>query len=421
MVTMQEMKDSGVEWIGEIPVDWEVKPLKAILLERKENNNPIRTNFILSLTNDRGVIPYLDKGAVGNKSKDKISDYKLAYPNDIVLNSMNIIIGSVGLSQYFGCVSPVYYMLYSRDKCYNIKYYNYLFQCEPFQRSLRGIGNGILEIRMRIQMSKLNQVKLLVQNCNIQQKIVNHLDVKCLEIENAIIKTNNTIEEYKKLKQSIITEAVTKGLNPNVEMKDSGVEWIGEIPSHWNLRKIKYILSPLQREVFKTDDIITCFRNGEVTLRKNKKPDGYTVSDTEHGYQGVEIGDLVIHGMDAFAGAIGISDSRGKCTPVVHVCESKQYKRYYMYLIRSMAFNDVLMSLSEGIRIRSSDYRNWGKLSKILVQLPPIEEQIEISEYLDKKCNKIDNIISKKQSLVKELGSYKKSLIYECVTGKREL
>ena len=233
----REMKDSGVEWIGKIPREWEVKRLKNILLERKENNNPIKTKNILSLTNDRGVIPYSEKGNTGNKSKEDLTGYKIAYPNDIVLNSMNIVIGSVGLSKYYGCVSPVYYMLYSENN--RIEYYNYIFQTRVFQTSLKGLGNGILDIRMRIPMEKLNNVILPLPSLEEQEKIANYLDKKISNIDLIIEKTRATIEDYKKYKQSIITEAVTKGINPNVEMKDSGVEWIGEIPKEWEIDRLK--------------------------------------------------------------------------------------------------------------------------------------------------------------------------------------
>lgn len=204
-------------------------------------------------------------------------------------------------------------------------------------------------------------------------------------------------------------------------MKKSNIDYLGDVPNHWDIRRLKYVLTPLSREVLENDEVVTCFRDGEVTLRKNKKEEGYTFSDTENGYQGVEIGDLVIHGMDAFAGAIGISDSRGKCTPVVHVCDSKENKRYYMYFLRALALKDVFMALSDGVRIRSSDFRNWAKLAKFFVLVPPIEEQKEIVGFLDKKCNEIDDLINQKQLLLKEIDEYKKSLIYECVTGKREV
>lgn len=183
---MREMKDSGVEWIGEIPKDWEKKRLKAVLCERNVNNNPIKTDFILSLTNDRGVIPYTEKGESGNKSKDDLTGYKLAYPSDIVLNSMNVIIGSVGLSKYYGCVSPVYYMLYPRYENDCVRYYNYLFQTRELQSKLKGYGNGIMEIRMRIPMSKLNTVELPIPPYNVQYCIADYLDEKCSEIDNIV-------------------------------------------------------------------------------------------------------------------------------------------------------------------------------------------------------------------------------------------
>ena len=418
----RKMKDSGIEWIGEIPEGWEVKRLGAILQERNEVNNPIQTTSILSLTNNRGVIPYSEKGNQGNKAKDDLTGYKIAHIGDIVLNSMNVIIGSVGLSNYYGAVSPVYYMLFPRNNIKtDIQYYNYLFQTTAFQQSLRGYGNGILEIRMRIQMQKLKTVLLPVPTFLEQSNITVYLDASLSKLNILLSKTRSSIEEYKKLKQAVIMQAVTKGVRGEREMKDSGVEWIGEIPKEWKCQKLKYTIFPQNRPVFSTDEIITCFRDGIVTLRKNRREDGFTVSFTEHGYQGVEIGDLVIHGMDAFAGAIGCSDSRGKTTPVVHVCTTTGNNRFFMFFLRHMAYSNIFMDFSNGIRIRSSDFRNFTKLGIFDVLVPPIAEQNEIADYLDAKCTEIDKLIAKKEQLVKELESYKKSLIYEVVTGKREV
>ena len=419
---MRKMKDSGIEWIGEIPEGWEIKRLGAILQERNEVNNPIQTTIILSLTNNRGVIPYSEKGNQGNKAKDDLTGYKIAHIGDIVLNSMNVIIGSVGLSNYYGAVSPVYYMLFPRNNIEtNIQYYNYLFQTTAFQQSLRGYGNGILEIRMRIQMQKLKTVLLPVPTFLEQSNITVYLEASLSKLNILLSKTRSSIEEYKKLKQAVITQAVTKGVRGKRETKDSKIEWLGQIPKEWKCQKLKYTIFPQNRPVFNTDEIITCFRDGIVTLRKNRREDGFTVSFTEHGYQGVEIGDLVIHGMDAFAGAIGCSDSRGKTTPVVHVCTTTGNNRFFMFFLRYMAYSNIFMDFSNGIRIRSSDFRNFTKLGIFDVLVPPIAEQNEIADYLDAKCAEIDGLIAKKEQLVKELESYKKSLIYEIVTGKREV
>lgn len=161
----REMKNSCIEWIGEIPADWELRKLKVLFLERKEKNDPVQTDFILSLGASYGVVPYSEKEGGGNKAKEDLTDYRIAYPNDIVMNSMNIISGSVGISKYLGCISPVYYILYPRKNNVDASFYCLLFQTKSFQRSLLGLGNGILmkessngtfnTVRMRIPMEKL--------------------------------------------------------------------------------------------------------------------------------------------------------------------------------------------------------------------------------------------------------------------------
>ena len=139
------------------------------------------------------------------------------------------------------------------------------------------------------------------------------------------------------------------------EVKDSGIAWVGTMPTNWDVKRGKFTLRLLNRPLEETDEVITCFRDGEVTLRKNRREDGFTVSLKEIGYQGIEPGDLVVHGMDGFAGAIGISDSRGKSSPVLVVCDSSGNKKYIMYYLRSMAYNDVFTALATGIRVRSCD------------------------------------------------------------------
>ena len=197
--------------------------------------------------------------------------------------------------------------------------------------------------------------------------------------------------------------------------KDSGIPWIGEIPEHWNVLRGKNILTLLERPVQEDDDIITCFRDGEVTLRKNRREEGFTVSMKEIGYQGVETGDLVVHGMDGFAGAIGVSDSRGKATPVLNVMDSKENKRYLMYYLRAAAYKDVFMSLSTGIRVRSCDLR-WNKLSVFPFLIPDINEQDSIVTYIDNLVKRVDDIIRKAKVSIEEYKSWKASIIYEAVT-----
>ena len=199
------------------------------------------------------------------------------------------------------------------------------------------------------------------------------------------------------------------------KMKDSGVAWVGLMPDDWRVQRGKFILKLLNRPVKDTDDVITCFRDGEVTLRKNRRTDGFTVSVKEIGYQGIEPGDLVIHGMDGFAGSIGVSDSRGKSSPVLVVCDTKENKRYIMYYLRSMAYNDVFTALATGIRVRSCDLR-WNKLAELSYILPCIEEQEKIVSIIEKYSEKIDALIANVQEQIEKLKAYKQSLITEVVT-----
>ncbi len=199
------------------------------------------------------------------------------------------------------------------------------------------------------------------------------------------------------------------------EMKDSGIEWLAQIPAHWRIERGKNALTLLDRPVKDNDEIITCFRDGEVTLRKKRREDGFTVSLKEIGYQGIEKGDLVVHGMDGFAGAIGVSDSRGKVTPVLNVMDSEQNKRYLMYYLRVAAYKDVFMSLSTGIRVRSCDLR-WNKLSIFPFLIPSRNEQDAIVSFIDQKTAEIDSLISEAKASIEEYKKWKASIIYEAVT-----
>lgn len=207
-------------------------------------------------------------------------------------------------------------------------------------------------------------------------------------------------------------------------MKDSGIKWMSKIPIHWTVERGKNILTILNRPIEKNDGVVTCFRNGEVTLRSNRREDGFTFALQECGYQGIEKGDLVVHGMDGFAGAIGISDARGKASPVLNVMDSKQNKKYLMYELRVIAFIGVFLSLSTGIRVRSCD-TNWNKIKNLHLFLPPLEEQHRIADFLDRKCAEIDNVLEKTRSSIEEYKKLKQSVITQAVTkgirGERQM
>lgn len=205
------------------------------------------------------------------------------------------------------------------------------------------------------------------------------------------------------------------GVNEVSEMKDSGFQWIGMIPVNWKCERGKYILEYIQKPIKENDGVITCFRDGEVTLRSKRREDGFTMADKEIGYQGIDVGDLVVHGMDGFAGAIGISDSRGKASPVLNVLDTKQNKKYIMYFLRSMAYNNVFLALATGIRVRSCDLR-WNKLAELYYPIPSLEEQNRIVEFLDAKCEETNALFMDIQAEIDTLEEYKHSIIVEKVT-----
>ncbi|MEG1733756.1 MAG: restriction endonuclease subunit S [Comamonas sp.] len=203
------------------------------------------------------------------------------------------------------------------------------------------------------------------------------------------------------------------------EYKNSGLQWLGEMPSHWVLRKSKYVFNRVQREVRPDDGVVTAFRDGQVTLRSNRRTEGFTESIKEIGYQGVRKGDLLVHAMDGFAGAIGVSDSDGKCSPVCSVCvptdQEQVHVAYFGYLVRQLAVTDFISSLAKGIRERSTEFR-YSEFSVLDLALPPQNEQVDISTFLDHETAKIDALIEKQQRLIELLKEKRQAVISHAVT-----
>lgn len=414
---MREMKDSGVEWIGQIPKEWLVDKLRYHLKRTEPRNRG--DAIVLSLYRELGVVPKDSREDNYNVTSEDTSKYKYVRKGDFVINKMKAWQGSVAVSDYEGIVSPAYYVYHFTDNVFEKKYFHYLLRgC--YKNEFMRLSAGIRVGQWDLSSEALDNTLVIVPPNEEQKKIADFLDKKCSEIDTLtsdIQKQIDTLEQYKK---AVITETVTKGLNPDVEMKDSGVEWVGKIPNHWSIEKGKYILKYMQKPVKETDEIITCFRDGEVTLRSNRREDGFTISDKEIGYQGIDIGDLVVHGMDGFAGAIGVSDSRGKASPVLNVLDTENNKKYIMYYLRSMAYSNVFLAIATGIRVRSCDLR-WNKLAELLYPVPPISEQNKIVEYIDNILQKADEIIADKKKQLEVITEYKRSLIYEYVTGKKEV
>lgn len=415
---MREMKDSGIEWIGKIPSLWNVHPVYCYFNERKAKNFALKEQNLLSLS--YGKIIRKDINTNGGLLPASFNTYSIVESGDIIIRPTDLQNDKhslrTGLVMEHGIITSAYINLKPK---YNLesRYFHYLLHAYDVIKVFYNMGNGV---RQGLNYTEFAKLMIFEPPIVEQKKIADFLDLQCLEIDSLSTDIREEIDTLEKYKKSVITEAVTKGLNPDAEMKNSGIQWIRKMPSHWNCIRGKYILNYLQKPVREDDGVITCFRDGEVTLRSNRREDGFTMADKEIGYQGIDVGDLVVHGMDGFAGAIGISDSRGKASPVLNVLDTDMDKKYVMYYLRSMAYSDVFVALATGIRVRSCDLR-WNKLAELFYPVPPKDEQQQISKYIDDTLLKTNDVIKQKKEQLATLDEYKKSLIYEYVTGKKEV
>ena len=344
---------------------------------------------------------------------------KLVRVGDFAINSRSDRRGSCGISPLDGSVSLINIVMMPRKKMIP-KYYEWLFHTVQFGDENYAWGHGIVDDLWTTGWQEMKKIAIPEPPIEEQKMIADYLDKRCAEIDSLCDDIQAEIETLEQYKRSCITELVTKGVNSTAEYVDSGIQWIGEMPKHWKCIRGKYFLKYIQKTIREDDGVITCFRDGEVTLRSNRREDGFTMADKEIGYQGIDIGDLVVHGMDGFAGAIGISDSRGKASPVLNVLDTSQNKRYVMYFLRSMAYSDVFLALATGIRVRSCDLR-WNKLSELYYPIPPLAEQDEIVRKVDSIVDKANDVISEKKKQLETLDLYKKSLIFECISGKKSV
>lgn len=412
---MREMKDSGIAWVGAVPNNWYIMANKYLMKKIKVVKPTYEDEDILSLTVNGVIVRDLE---AGGKMPASFDGYQTLYPGNLLmcLFDYDVTPRCIGLIKNNGVTSPAYSQFVMKG--HNVAdYYYYYYLMVDHTKALLHLARNL---RHSFTEEQLGMIAAPVPPVDEQVHIAAYLDRRCAEIDSIATDIQSQIDTLEQCKRSVITETVTSGVNPDAEMKDSEIQWIGIMPAHWDCIRGKYVLKYVQKPVREDDGVITCFRDGEVTLRSNRREDGFTMADKEIGYQGIDIGDLVVHGMDGFAGAIGISDSRGKGSPVLNVLETDQNKRYIMYFLRSMAYSDVFLALATGIRVRSCDLR-WNKLSELFYPIPPLEEQEAIVAHIDDVIEKTNAVIADKKAQLETLEEYKKSLIFEYVTGKKEV
>lgn len=430
----RSLKDSGVDWIGNIPFEWGMSRIGATFEHVNEKNTNREETNILSLMKDIGVIPYSEKGAVGNNASEDIERYYLVQPNDIVMNSMNVIIGSVGKSRYKGCLSQVYHVLRVRDKEEDyVDYYDYLFATRQFQRKLVGYGNGILEHRMRIPMSKLKIVDLPKPSYEVQSRIAYYLDKKVDKINELIQVQKDAITKFEEYKQQVISETINFGLEKD-NLVDSKYEWIKKIPAHWEIEKVArttYLKGRIGWQGLKSTEFKT---EGPHLVTGTDFNNGYVDWDncvrvTEQRYEEakfiqVQEGDLLIT-KDGTIGKVAIAQnapvkvSVNSGIFVTRPLHNEYINKYFYYLMLSDVFKEFFQLTLTGNSTILHLYQ--GVFSQFRYPLPPMEEQLEIVNYLDKKIEEIEQLIQIKKDKIEKLNDYKKSLIYEAVTGKIEV
>lgn len=410
---MIKMKDSGIEWIGVVPKNWEIERLQWHLYEIVEKNDPIQTTQVLSLTNKKGVIPYEEKGNQGNTAKENYDGYKIAYPDTIVANSMNILIGSVGYSKLYGCVSPVYYVFKEKNNN-DLRFINYIMQTSQFQCELRKCANGILEIRLRVSSSDILKQKCAFPNLQTQTLIADYLDEKCAKIDKIIEKQQAVIEKLKEYKLSVITEAVTpkshwqaghlgylssfkNGLNYNGASEEKEIKFlgVGDFKQHFLLNR-EDMFSTLKFNGEIPDDLL--LKNGDIVFVRS------------NGSKELVGRSVLIDNVD-----YPLTYS-GFCIRMRNLRKDLVSNEFLMYLFWSNDFRQCLNRDSRGSNINNL---NQELLSKLRVVFPDLDEQKKIVDILSSKCAEIENIIIQKENIVEKLTEYKKSLIYEVVTGKK--
>ena len=425
----RKMKDSGIEWIGEIPEGWEIKYFVQLFSQVKNKNIGLREKNLLSLS--YGKIKQKSIETVGGLLPDNFEGYNIIDRNDIVLRLTDLQNDQhslrVGLSHERGIITSAYCSIRVRG-AESPNYLYYYLHTFDIAKGFYGMGSGV---RQGLNWDGLKYIKILLPPQHEQDRISVFLNQKTLEIDSMLSKTISSIEEYKKLKQAVITQAVTKGVRGKREMKDSGVEWIGKIPKEWSTPKIKRLHNGLTDGTHGTFNRID---SGHILLSsKNVREFGIQLGENESFISEADYNLITANGFpqkdDVLLCCIGASI--GRCTlyefeeamafqrSVIFIrCNSLILPRMMMYDLRS---SNTL--LQEQLLVNQSAQAGLyqGLVSEIFISLPPISEQKEIIAYLDAKCAEIDGLIAKKEQLVKELESYKKSLIYEVVTGKREV
>ena len=425
VLEMRKMKDSSIEWIGEIPEAWEIVPVRSCFDEVRTKNTNGQEQNALQFKSGNIISKANFNANIDDYVADTITNYTVVLPDTVMINGLNLNYDfkslRVALVKEKGVITSAYLAIFPDRKKISPQYATYLFKGYETKMAFHNMGAGI---RKTLGYKEFKNQPLLLPSKEEQNKISAYLDSKCSHIDTMLFRTLSSIEEYKKLKQAVITQAVTKGVRGEREMKDSGVEWIGRIPKEWDILNLvahTSMLTPMRDRPENLDGPIPWIRIEDF--------DGKYISSSKAS---LGVSKETVRSMNLKIYPVGTilctsSCIMGKCAivsrelvsnqrfigiiPDQNTCENFLY---YLMLSNSERMNYLATGALQANLSRSS-------FEHLKVQFPSYQEQKEISGYLDTKCAEIDKLIAKKEQLVKELESYKKSLIYEVVTGKREV
>ncbi len=417
---MQEMKDSGISWVGEIPKEWTIMPLYCFYSERKNKNIFGAENNLLSLS--YGKVIRKDINTSEGLLPSNYNGYNIVEEGDIIIRPTDLQNDKrslrTGLSKERGIITSAYIALKPKNGI-NSRFYHYLLHTYDILKVFYNMGNGV---RQGLNYDEFAKLMVYSPSDTEQQRIAEFLDRECGKIDGLKADIQAQIDTLEQYKRSVITEAVTHGLNPSAPMKDSGAGWMPLIPLHWKADKLKFHLR--QRGIKNQIDkqVLSLYREYGIVPKDSRDDNHNVTSEDVSDYRYVRVGDFVVNKMKAWQGSVAVSDYEGIVSPAYFVYEFSDdliNKRYFHYLMRNKTYATEFRRLSGGIREGQWDLPSEA-LNNTIILLPPLDEQQEIADYLDNKCAEIEQIIADKKSQIETLDGYKKSLIYEYVTGKRE-
>lgn len=417
MKKYESYKDSGVGWIGEIPSHWSCVKIKHLLRERVDKSED-GIGEPLSMSQKYGLIPTSQMDVVPNLATSYVGA-KRTRQGDMVLNKLKAHLGVFALSAYDGLVSPDYAVYYGTGRA-DLEYLEYLFKTplyvSEFIKKTTGVAIGF----NRLYTDDLFSIPAHYPPMQEQKRIVDYLKDKTLKIEQYVSARERERELLDSLKQSEIANVVTKGLNSNVRMKDSGIPWIGMIPEHWEVKRLRHFIKFVSVKGHGEKPLLSVTREQGVIERniESKEENHNFIPDDLSGYKLVRKGQFVINKMKSWQGSYGVSDYEGIVSPAYYVCDlTFPCKKFFSMAIRSKAYIPFFTQYSKGIRVDQWDLSPIG-LKSIPFIVPPIEEQQAIVDYIEAKLSKIDSCMADLQAEIDYLKEFKQRLISDVVTGQ---